>query len=104
MTTYQEEENDLAHGFLIHGDRDHVGVAVRDLKAGERISGVYQKSLKEVQVTLRDDVPLGHKVALRDVSSGDQIVKYDEVIGVATAPISVGAHVHVHNIKSVRWA
>ena len=94
----------MAHGFLVHGDRDHVGVAVRDLKAGERVSGVYQKTLEEVQITLLDDVPLGHKVALINLNSGDQILKYNEVIGVATQAIQKGAHVHVHNIKSVRWA
>lgn len=93
----------MAQGFLVHGERDHVGVAVRDLKAGDTVIGVYQQSLKEVRVTLREDVPLGHKVALADRRPGDPVLKYEEVIGVATQPIAVGAHVHVHNIKSVRW-
>ena len=94
----------MAHGFLIHGDTDYVGVAVRDLAAGETVTGVYQKSLKETHVTLTDAVPLGHKVALTDLKPGDNVIEYNEVVGVATQPIHRGNHVHVHNIKSVRWA
>ncbi len=94
----------MAHGFLVHEDHDDVGVAVRDLQAGEAVTGVYQRSLNETQVTLRDAVPLGHKVALKELHRGDEVIEYDEVIGVATQPIEVGNHVHVHNIKSVRWA
>ena len=94
----------MAHGFLIHGEEDHVGVAVRDLKVGEKVSGVYQKSLKEMHVLIREAIPLGHKVALTDLDPGDQVLKYNEVIGSVTQPIRAGDHVHVHNIRSVRWA
>ncbi len=93
----------MGYGFLIHGDEDHVGVAVRDLTRGETITGSFQRGKKEMTVTLRDDVPLGHKVALQDRQIGEPIVKYNEVIGLATIPIAAGDHVHVHNIRSVRW-
>ncbi len=93
----------MSYGFLIHGETDDVGVAVRDLKAGEIVTGVTQKDRQEVTLTLRQDVPLGHKLALRDKQSGDTIVKYHEVIGRAVTAIQKGDHVHVHNIKSVRW-
>ncbi|AEJ40143.1 hypothetical protein TPY_1963 [Sulfobacillus acidophilus TPY] len=93
----------MGYGFLIHGDEDHVGVAVRDLNAGETVTGITQKSRREVTVTLRQAIPLGHKVALVERHPGDQVLKYNEVIGVATQPIGVGDHVHVHNIRSVRW-
>ncbi|MDA8193922.1 MAG: UxaA family hydrolase [Thermaerobacter sp.] len=93
----------MAHGLLIHADRDQVGVAVRDLKPGETVTGVYQLSLQETRITVRDAVPLGHKVALRELQTGDTVIEYGEVIGVATQPIAAGEHVHVHNIKSVRW-
>jgi (2R)-sulfolactate sulfo-lyase subunit alpha len=94
----------MAYGFLIHGSNDHVGVAVRDLRAGETVTGVYQKGGGEVTVTVLSDIPLGHKVALVNLNPGDRVLKYNEVIGVATQPIRVGDHVHVHNLKSVRWA
>lgn len=94
----------MGHGFLIHGDEDSVGVAVRDLHAGEKVVGVYQMTLLSVEVPLLNDVPLGHKVALNDIPAGTRIIKYNEVIGIATLDIRRGSHVHVHNIKSVRWA
>jgi (2R)-sulfolactate sulfo-lyase subunit alpha len=94
----------MSYGFLIHGETDHVGVAVRDLKAGETVTGVTQTGRQEVTIVLREDVPLGHKIALVDRQSGDTIVKYNEVIGRAVVAIQKGDHVHVHNIKSVRWA
>lgn len=93
----------MQYGFLIHGHDDHVGVAVRDLKVGETVTGVTQMGHREVTVTLRQDVPLGHKVALTSCEVGDPIVKYNEVIGRAVVAIHQGDHVHVHNIKSVRW-
>jgi (2R)-sulfolactate sulfo-lyase subunit alpha len=93
----------MSYGFLIHGDDDHVGVAVRDLKQGESVTGVSQRGHREVTVTLQHDVPLGHKVALERRQIGEPVVKYNEIIGLASAPIAVGDHVHVHNIRSVRW-
>jgi hypothetical protein len=47
-------------------------------------------------------IALGHKVALVDLAPGDAIVKYGEAIGVASAPIAKGNHVHVHNLASQR--
>ena len=93
----------MSYSFLIHDDRDDVGVAVRDVKSGEQLEGIYQKSPRAVTLTALQDIPLGHKIALVDRNAGEQILKYGEVIGAATEPIKVGQHVHVHNIKSVRW-
>ena len=50
------------------------------------------------------DVPLGHKIALRDLAAGDQVIKYGISIGRATQDIREGEHVHVHNVKGERWA
>ena len=94
----------MAHAFLIHGDHDHVGVAIRDLKAGERVTGVYLLTRQVVVVTLNEDIPLGHKVAPTDMLPGDHLLKYNEVIGTVMQPIRAGMHVHIHNLQSVRWA
>lgn len=94
----------MSHGFLVHGDQDCVGVAVGDLQAGEKVAGVYQKTLGEIEVILRSPIPLGHKIALTDLNVGDKIIEYNEVIGVVTRDIHRGDHVHVHNVKSMRWA
>ncbi len=93
----------MAHGFLVHGAEDHVGVAVRDLRARERVSGVFLTSGKAIEISTIEEIPLGHKVAIMDIEAGEGLRKYGEVIGTATQPIETGAHVHVHNVKSVRW-
>ena len=51
-------------------------------------------------VTFRVGLSLGHKIAARDIAAGETILKYNFPIGVATADIPAGAHVHVHNMKS----
>lgn len=78
------------------GEGDNVVVAARDLAAGEEVGD------GDARVTLAADVPFGHKVAVRTIESGGDVVKYDEVIGRATAAIEPGAHVHVHNVDSAR--
>jgi (2R)-sulfolactate sulfo-lyase subunit alpha len=49
------------------------------------------------------DIPLGHKVALKDMAIGDTVIKYGIDIGKVVAPIACGQHAHVHNIKTKRW-
>lgn len=49
---------------------------------------------------LATDIPFGHKVALRPIVPGEAVVKYGVPIGLATAPIAPGAHVHLHNLRS----
>jgi altronate dehydratase len=45
-------------------------------------------------------VPLGHKIAARDIAVGEQIIKYGAPIGSAARAIASGEHVHTHNVKS----
>ena len=68
---------------------DNVAVALEPLHAGESYLGV----------TLREDVPAGHKFALTDIAEGENIVKYAFPIGHATQPIPAGSWVHTHNVK-----
>jgi altronate dehydratase small subunit len=53
-------------------------------------------------VTLLQDIPFGHKLCIRELAQGAEVVKYGQVIGMATAPVKVGAHAHTHNIESAR--
>ena len=94
----------MTKGILIHEPSDDVGVAVMDLNAGEQIAAVTLGGDPVSQITLVDDVPLGHKVALRELPKDKHIIEYGEEIGYAYVPIKIGAHVHVHNIKSLRWS
>ncbi|MXQ07427.1 hydrolase [Alphaproteobacteria bacterium GH1-50] len=52
------------------------------------------------QVALAQAVTMGHKVARKPMEAGDKVLKYGVSIGSATVPISVGEHVHLHNVKS----
>ncbi|MDI3502202.1 MAG: altronate dehydratase small subunit [Archaeoglobi archaeon] len=79
--------------------KDNVATAIDDIKSGE-VVGVKNDEVFEVQVL--QEIPFGHKFALKDISKGEAIVKYGEVIGRATAEIRKGEHVHVHNVESLR--
>ena len=77
----------------IHPD-DDVALALRALVAGHEIV------LGDERLTLTDDVPGGHKIALRPFDIGAPVTKYGFVIGEATAPIARGAWVHAHNLRT----
>ena len=77
---------------LLLRDGDDVAVATRDLAAGEEVV------LPGRGATVVGEVPRGHKVAVRGVAAGAPVHKYGQVIGVATAAIEPGAHVHTHNL------
>jgi altronate hydrolase len=70
--------------------RDSVATALRDLEAGERHAGVI----------LTEPVARGHKVALRAISAGEEVLKFGFPIGRATSDIAPGAHVHSHNVAT----
>ena len=57
---------------------------------------------KPLQIKLLDDVPYAHKIAIRRISKGEQVIKYGYSIGTATVDIEPGQHVHIHNTESNR--
>ncbi|MBE7538401.1 MAG: UxaA family hydrolase [Opitutaceae bacterium] len=89
--------------FLMHEDADTVGVAVVDIKAGQQVRGRSLHGKASPVVTARSEIPLGHKIALRDFKPGDTVIKYGHDVGRIVAPIALGEHVHVHNLKTKRW-
>jgi (2R)-sulfolactate sulfo-lyase subunit alpha len=91
------------HQFLIHQRGDHVGVAVRDVGAGERAVAVYLDDDSTVEVDVTEAVPLGHKVAVVDVEPGAPVVKYGIPIGRTPQGFRRGQYVHTHNLRSARW-
>lgn len=88
--------------FLAHRAGDSVAVAVRDLEPGPAEGGYLDGDTTE-RVELTNAVPLGHKVALSDVTSGAEVIEYGLRIGIATADIRRGDYVHTHNVRSARW-
>jgi (2R)-sulfolactate sulfo-lyase subunit alpha len=93
----------MAHpSFLAHKTGDHVAVAVRDISRGEATVG-YLDGTDSETVEVTAEIPLGHKVALRDVAQGDDVIEYGVRIAIASAPITRGDYVHTHNVRSARW-
>ena len=93
----------MAHAILLHEPDDDVGVAVQDLKAGSEVGAVTLEGKTVGSVKLVDDVPLGHKVAMRDLANGKDVIEYGRVIGMASQAAPRGSHVHTHNLKTKRW-
>ncbi len=77
---------------------DNVAVAVQALTAGAEV--VIEGGGATHALPLREDIPAGHKVALRALARGEAVVKYGFPIGAATAPIPPGAWAHSHNLKT----
>jgi (2R)-sulfolactate sulfo-lyase subunit alpha len=94
----------MKHGILMHEPQDDVGVAVMDLKKGATIGAVTLEGKAAGKVKLLNNVPLGHKVALRDMALDKHVIKYGRPVGKAVQPIARGAHVHTHNVKTLRWS
>ena len=93
----------MRHGILMHEPDDDVGVAVEDLATGTEIGAITLEGAPVRAVKLTNDVPLGHKVAMRDIAKGKDVIEYGRVIGVAVQEHS-RSHVHTHGIKTKRWA
>lgn len=79
---------------------DKVAVALESIPAGALVSVTCQD--KTFEVTLQDDIEFGHKFAVVPIAYGEDILKYGEVIGIATRDIGMGEHVHVHNLEGKR--
>ena len=73
---------------------DNVLILATTVPAGTALSVAGRESV------LERDLTLGHKIAARDIAAGETILKYAFPIGVATADIPAGAHVHLHNVAS----
>ena len=73
---------------------DSVAVALAPLAAGRLVD------LDGTGITLRSDIPAGHKFALVPISEGQPVTRYGSAIGLASADIAPGEHVHSHNLKT----
>ena len=73
---------------------DSVAVAVKSLKAGDTVT------VETKEITLLNDIPAGHKFALKDIPENEDIIKYAYPIGHAKCDIKKGEHIHTHNTNS----
>lgn len=90
--------------FLVHAASDTVGVVVtEDAVSGKELIGWIMETDETIAIRAVEDIPLGHKLALRDIEKDETILKYGHDIGKAVADIPQGHHAHVHNLKTKRW-
>ncbi|HXN15107.1 MAG TPA: UxaA family hydrolase [Usitatibacter sp.] len=90
--------------FVVHDENDSVGVVVVEgVKAGNTLNGWIMDQNKDIQVTAASDIPIGHKLAIKPLGNDATVIKYGVDIGRAVAPIQMGEHAHIHNIKTKRW-
>ncbi len=94
----------MKKGILLHESDDDVGVATMDLSTGETVQALTLEGEPVAEIELADDVPLAHKVAMRDLDADGDVVEYGRAIGAASTAITRGAHVHTHNLRSKRWS
>ncbi len=93
MSLLQIAKVPTAENSAIHlNASDNIAVARVPLAAGSdlRVDGV--------SITVREAVPAGHKVALRPIAAGANIVRYGQMMGRARVDIEAGQHVHTHNV------
>ncbi|WP_249597737.1 UxaA family hydrolase [Peribacillus frigoritolerans] len=79
---------------------DSVAVALSEIPANTSV--VVKSDLEELVVPILEPIRFGHKFSVKTIKQGEDIIKYGEVIGAASAFIPAGAHVHVHNLEGKR--
>jgi len=83
---------------VVLNNRDNIGVALVDLKAGVKVK-IYSR---ESWVKVAEPIPYQHKFSVTRIDTGKEIVKDGVVIGKATQNIEQGQHVHIHNMTGLR--
>lgn len=80
-------------------DLDNVVVAIYAIKKEEQVQYITSTG-KDECLCAKEAIPLFHKIARNELQKGESIIKYGQCIGIASAPINKGEHVHTHNVKN----
>ena len=79
-------------------EKDNVATLITTIDIGQQVQ--IEVGEQNFTVQAQDPIPYGHKIALKDIDKGGEVIKYGEVIGRSTDHIEKGCHVHVHNVES----
>jgi altronate dehydratase len=93
-----ENGDTMSNNILMLHPQDTVVVALKQLKKGDEVR---TKDVKEFAVL--EDIPKSHKIALCDISKGEEIIKYGEIIAICSQDIKKGQWVYTHNLEKERW-
>jgi altronate hydrolase len=88
-------EQPMKNRFIKMDPADNVVVLLEPLNPGEELD------VEGQLIRARDEIPVGHKMAIRDIPKGDFAIKYGERIGRLIAEAHVGSLVHVHNVYDI---
>ena len=84
----------MKNKFIIIDSKDNCATALEDIPQDTKIE------LKDKIIKINHNISLGHKFAINNIEKEDYIIKYGEIIGIATESINEGDWIHTHNIKS----
>lgn len=85
---------------IVMNDRDNIGNALDDIMANDDVN--WEAAGQNYSLKAKDKIPFGFKMALKPIQSGEEIIKYGQIIGYASVPISAGECVHIHNVSGGR--
>jgi len=89
---------------IIHNEKDNVGVVVIEkISPNQECNCWIMENDKSVKIQSKNEIRLGHKIAMVDLKEGDTILKYGHDIGKVVNNIKKGENVHVHNVKTKKW-
>ena len=83
-------------------DKDNVATVTGKAVQGDEIDVLNPDGSTILRTKTAEDLPFGHKIAIKEIHAGVDVVKYGEIIGVASEDIPAGKWVHTHNVKSAR--
>jgi hypothetical protein len=86
---------------IVLNPKDNVAVAVENVEPGDQIN------LETIGAPVRtllanEKIPFGFKIALAAIPRGGDVIKHGEIMGIATADITMGTQIHVHNVQGRR--
>ena len=84
---------------ILINELDNVAVAVKKFNPGE--VAVFRSGGEAIKVGVISNIPIYHKIAIKDFAVGDNVIKYGQEIGIVTVPIKKGEHVHLQNIRGL---
>ena len=89
---------------IIHDKKDNVGVVVIEkITTNQDCNCWIMENDDSTKIQSKNEIPLGHKIAMEELKEGDTIIKYGHDIGKVVKAIKKGEHVHVHNVKTKKW-
>jgi len=89
---------------IIHDKKDNVGVVVIEkIIPNQDCNCWIMENDDSTKIQSKNEILLGHKIAMTNLKEGDTIIKYGHDIGKVVKAINKGEHVHVHNVKTKKW-